>query len=332
VFQSVRDGQTDLWLLRERAWGLRQPRPERLTAGPLSFVNPVFSRDGTKIFVVGSPSQGELVRYDVERRELITSLRGLSATHLTFSPDRQFVAYIGWPDLQLWRARADGSDKQALTYGPFESNDATWSPDGRHIAFRSRMSGNRLRIHLVDPNGGEPRPISSENVEQGVPSWSPDGKRLAFGDVPPGFGRPRGSEVLHIYDLTSGAFSDVPDSGGLWSCRWSPDGRYLAALTIVGQELRLFDFEQRQWRSVGVDHVSSPVWSRDGGYIYYLSEGPGPLRLFRVRVGDGERELLEDLSDDRVLAYWWVGLTPDDAPLLLRTRGATEIYALELEQ
>lgn len=331
AFQATHNGRFDLWIMPERRapWSFKPLAPYRLTNGPFSYTSPVFSLDGRTLFAVGAPYQGEVIRYNAATREF-AMLLPVSGTYVSYSPDRRAVAYIGFPDKRLWRANADGTEARPLTVGPFEANDSSWSPDSRWIAFRSRMNGRNLRIHLIDPAGGEARPISPEDKEQGTPTWSPDGRKLVFGEVPSAFGKPDGGEALYIYDVDTGQYSVVPDSSGLWSARWSPDGRFIAATTIADNELRIYDFETAKWRSIGVAHVGSPAWSSDASYIYYRSVGLPPRHVERVRIADGRVERLFDLSGLRE-AYWWLGLAPDDSPLLMRFLGGAEVYALELE-
>src|SRR5262249_25612455 len=89
----------------------------------------------------------------------------------------------------------------------------------------------------------------------GTPRWSGDGTRLVFGDVPEHFGIQMGGEVVHICGLRNRSESDLQGSEGLWSSRWSPDGRYIAALTIVGQRLKLLDLGAGVWRLMNADHI-----------------------------------------------------------------------------
>jgi hypothetical protein len=51
-----------------------------------------------------------------------------------------------------------------------------------------------------------------------------------------------------------------------------------------------------------------------------------------VRIVDGYVEELASLASFSRAAYWWSGLSPDDAPILLRDIGAIEIYALDIER
>src|SRR5438128_3579853 len=66
VFQSTRNGRTDIWTMREEGGLLRKSSqgPTQLTNGPLNFLGPFPSTDGRRVFVIGSQPRGELARYD----------------------------------------------------------------------------------------------------------------------------------------------------------------------------------------------------------------------------------------------------------------------------
>jgi Tol biopolymer transport system component len=135
------------------------------------------------------------------------------------------------PERTLWTAKKDGSEKRQVTFPPLDVDGASLSPDGKWIAFRGRRSGGTpMKIFLMPFQGGEPIAITSEDSEQGIASWSPDGKRLTFGDVPNLYEHPMGTEVIRLFDIQTRSFSTLPNSGGLWTSRWSPDGRHQARL------------------------------------------------------------------------------------------------------
>ena len=59
----------------------------------------------------------------------------------------------------------------------------------------------------------------------------------------------------------------------------------------------------------------------------------GAGELVRVRIKDRVLEHVLSLKDFPQLSdvfASWIGLTPDDAPLLMRDRSVQEIYALDL--
>src|ERR1700758_1909455 len=74
------------------------------------------------------------------------------------------------------------------------------------------------------------------------PSLSPDGKKLVLSGAG---GDP--ASTIRILDLTTRQVSNLAGSQGLFSPRWSPDGRYLAALAVDTNSLHLFDFQTEKW-------------------------------------------------------------------------------------
>ena len=66
---------------------------------------------------------------------------GLSADHLEFSRDGQWIAYVTVPERTLWRARSDGSDAFQLTFPPLQVDSRPhWSTDGKRIVFAAKTS------------------------------------------------------------------------------------------------------------------------------------------------------------------------------------------------
>jgi Tol biopolymer transport system component len=179
--------------------------------------------------------------------------------------------------------------------------------------------------------GGDPQPITPEDREQGTPTWSPDGARIAFGDVPSRFGIPDGGERIHVYDLATRTVGDLPGSDGLWTARWSPAPRYIAATRIRDRRLHVYDVTRRAWREIPVDHVEQLTWSRDAAWIYFHTEG-GESKLRRVRVSDGRVEELANLDRQKMADISWSSLTSDGEPILLRDLGTQDVYALKLER
>jgi serine/threonine protein kinase/Tol biopolymer transport system component len=330
-FASMRGGRSDLWAIPERRslLGVSSSAPVQLTSGPVGFYQPTISNDGKKIFTLGQQMEGELVRYDSSARGFVRFLGGISAYWVTYSRSRRSVAYINHSDHTIWRANADGTHKTQVTFAPFQADSLSWSPDEKWLAIRGRIPGKIWRVYVVPLQGGEPRQLVPGESEQGDPDWSIDGTRLCFGDVPAEYGKPTGREVLHIFDLRDNLLSDLSGSRGLWSCRWSPDGHYISAQTIIGDNLLLLDLSTNLWRQTAAQHINTPNWSADSKFIYYDS-WPKEHALRRFRLSDGKVTELTDLHEQD-LGSWWSGLAPDNSPLLLHDISRTEIYSLTLE-
>jgi len=332
IFQATRDGRTDLWALSENrgAFGRDSALPVRLSSGLQGFGAPAVSTDGKHVFALGLQKRGELVRYDSRLHEFVPFLGGIWATWVSFSKSGRSVAYIDYPDETVWQANADGSNKTQITFAPLQADGLSWSPDEKWLAVRARTPGKNWMIYLVPSSGGEAQMMLPGEAEQGVPTWSPDGKRIAFGDVPSVFGKASGTEAIHILELDTHHLSDLPGSRGLWTVRWSQSGRTVAALTIAEQRLMLYDVATKRWRATKAKNVNNLNWSGDSRYIYFDTEGDDRA-LYRLHVADGDVEELVSLHSYPNLATWWSGVTPENSPLILRSLGSTEVYALTLE-
>ena len=118
LFQSTRDGMTQVWIVPDHSgwWRKTSHDPVQLTTGPLQFGDPLPSKDGKKLFVVGVQQRAELVRYDAKSGDFAPYLDGISAGDLDFSRDGQWVTYVTYPDDTLWRSKLDGSARLQLTY------------------------------------------------------------------------------------------------------------------------------------------------------------------------------------------------------------------------
>jgi hypothetical protein len=99
-------------------------------------------------------------------------------------------------------------------------------------------------------------------------------------------------------------------------------------------KLMLFDRSTNRWSFLlEAEQVGYNEWSHDGKYVYVRERRAGAGELARVRIKDGVVEHILSLKDFPQLSdisASWIGLTPDDEPLLMRDRSVQEIYALDL--
>ena len=327
VFQS--GGQ--IWALpRSRALFHSQPEPIALTSSPLSLSSPLPAKDGKKLFVVGQSYRGELTQYDAKSGQLSPFLGGISGEFVAFSRDGQWVAYVSYPEGTLWRSKLDGSSRQQLTYPPMYPVLPRWSPDGKTILFfEFAVSPEKpARIYEIAAEGGSPQLLLANDGRQQLdPNWSPDGSKIVFGSQ-----SNDPSSTIRILDLANHQVSTLPGSEGLFSPRWSPDGRYVAAFSGDSTRILLFHFDTGKWTELAQGNFGWLNLSRDGEYVYTL-DSKNQNAVVRIRISDHKAESVLDLKNFATAGRYGgsVALTPDDSVLLLRNTGSQDVYSVDWE-
>ncbi len=205
---------------------------------------------------------------------------------------------------------------------------ATWSPDGKQIAFVSNMSG-RNNIWLVSSEGGWPTQLTVSDQRQTAPAWSPDGKWIAYqSDYD-------GDELWDIFLVSpkTGRVVNLTNTRNIAEMEptWSPNGRYLAYLvkpkTSAAYEIDVFDTLMRD-----VKHLTSntpqdkrnwnPIWSKDGKSIVYTQEQAKGTdsNIFVADVATGKSTLLTPHEGEQI--YVANDLSPDGKHVLLTSNAA----------
>jgi DNA-binding winged helix-turn-helix (wHTH) protein/Tol biopolymer transport system component len=314
----------NLWGARQASGLFResQAEPFQITAGPMRFFNYTLDPSRNVIYTISTRDHGELLRYDVTAKRVVPFLSAMSAQALSFSPNGAWVAYVKYPQGELWRSRTNGSEALRLSSSPLITAFPSWSADSSQIAFSGQTAGQNWQLYVVPANGGPPQLLPG-STEGHSPTWSPDGTALAF-DM---YGSDTQSRI-RIIDLNHPQISDVPGSQGFFLPQWSRNGRYMAAVSDT--KLVLFDFKTGKWSDwVTGGDPDLPHWSRDGKSIYFADSGDD-LSVLHVALGEHTPRKVVDLNEIQFVKAndAWFSLTPDDEPLLLReTGGGFEIYA-----
>lgn len=320
-----------IWALDERRGFFRHPsaEPVQLTSGPINWSYPIPGKGTNQIFSDGKTRRGELCRFDPKAKQLQAFLGGISAQSVSFSRDGKSVAYVSYPDGILWKAKRDGSNPVQLSAPPIYAMNPRWSPDGSQIAFGDFQDLGADRIYLVSSQGGSPQQLlPAYPANQDEPNWSADGRKIIFARS----GMIGEESSLAVLDLATSQATPIPGSAGLWSPRWSPDGKSVAA--ISGQGLKVLDVATQRWSPLLASKpMAYNAWSSDSKYLYFLRLENGDRGVYRIRATGGKEERVADLKDWPITGFfsYWMALDPTDAPLLLRDVGSDDIYALTLE-
>ena len=254
---------------------------------------PHASLDGKKIFAVGSQRRSELVRYDSRSGQFLPYLNGISAACLSFSRDGKWIAYVSWPESELWRCRIDGSEKLQLTTAPAVVASVDWSPDGSQIGYAATLPGRHDGLFLVSASAGEARQIAqSEEVGLRGIGWTPDGKSVVTALF-------SGSDKvsIRIIDVKSANATEVSSFGTEVGAALSPDGRYIAGTPVDGQKLMLYDMAAQKWFDLAKQSVNAIRWSADSQYVYFDTQSNADPAIYRVRISDRKLETVASLKN-----------------------------------
>jgi Tol biopolymer transport system component/DNA-binding winged helix-turn-helix (wHTH) protein len=93
-----------------------------------------------------------------------------------------FLRYASSEKIDVWIAKADGSDQRVLASPPYIEGftDLAWSPDGKTIALTTSEATKRVRsvLSAISVADGSVREIYSTPDTVGRPRWLPDGRGL----------------------------------------------------------------------------------------------------------------------------------------------------------
>jgi Tol biopolymer transport system component len=322
---------TNLWVLPEVKNG-ESTAPTKITNGPMSFGNPSLARDNKNIWAIGVQPAVEVVKYEARKKKFVPLIAGLSATDVDFSADGKWITYVSIPEGTLWRSRADGSERLQLTTDSERAALPHWSPDGKQIAYASTKQGEPWKLSLVSASGGDAHEMLPDSGSQIDANWSANGDQLMFGD----YSRDKNGLKIQVMDFKTHKITTIPGSTGLFSPRWSPDGRYIVAMSPDGTTLTLFDFTTQKWTTwlKQAESVAYPSWSSDSQYLYFDDFVTGAEAIRRLKVGASEPELVVEVGNFErypgVLGLW-SGRTPDGSWMFVRDRSTQEVYQLSLD-
>ena len=170
----------------------------------------------------------------------VQRLTTYSALWPVWSPDGKQIAFskslpVAPKQLQksaIFIINSDGSNEHRLTDDNednlngnrlFEGN-ASWSPDGLHIAFISYRGGDAAQIWTINLITREMRQLTRTDGLTTAPAWSPDGKYIAYRDD----ALIRGYPTIFVMRADGSGQRELAKSD-LWRMRvfprWSPDSQ-----------------------------------------------------------------------------------------------------------
>ncbi len=253
---------------RSNGWDVQAPHgPTHTWSAELS--------EGTWISVDVHPD-GEQIVFDLLGDLYLLPMAGGSARRITlgsawdqdprWSPDGRHLLYVSdrGGNQEIWIRDLDEGKDRPLTEGrPERFAEAAWSPDGRTIVARKRVTDTRsigmCELWLFDVDGGDGVQLTTteEHPFPLEPAYSPDGRTLYFSSTPWRFEYNRdpnqGIYDLHRIDLQTGDILRLTaEAGSAFRPTVNPVTAEVALLRRRGSStaLEIFDPEDGSRRQV----------------------------------------------------------------------------------
>lgn len=223
----------------------------------------------------------------------LMSMIALGAVALASDAGAEFayrIAYAAAPagnPLQIFTMNPDGLGKSQLTNAPFLHRDPSWSPDMQMIAFISSRSGDN-DLFVMKANGSGVKNITdTPDLWEWGPAWSPNGREIAY-------------YVRRALDLTGEIWIVDVETGRkrrittayVPGISWSPDGRRLAFLRLIGKSYDVFLIDLQTGREENLtgspSSERSPCFTPDGDRLLFISDEGGRAGIYELDLRSRE--------------------------------------------
>ena len=195
-------------------------------------------------------------------------------SNVTISPDGNRVLVEARGDIFSVPAE-NGFVKNLTRTSGVAERYATWSPDGKSIAYWSDASGEyELYLKEADDEGAGKKLTGYGPGFRYKLTWSPNSKRLAFIDK---------AMRIKVYDMTTNQTYDV-DKALRWMHEdlenftpdWSSDSRWLAYYRDLNNQhtaIFIFDADSKKTQQVtsGFYSTRNPTFDPEGKYLYVIT-------------------------------------------------------------
>jgi Tol biopolymer transport system component/DNA-binding winged helix-turn-helix (wHTH) protein len=188
-----------------------------------------------------------------------------------------------------------------LTFDDGLQVGATWSPDGRFLAYASDRSG-KFDIWVQQVSGGDPLQITKRTGQNWQPDWSPDGKNIAYRSE-------EGDGSLYVAPALGGEGLERKIASFGYYPRWSPDSSQILFQThfsaiSAANRFYVARLDGSPPREILAEFLAehklygaSVVWHPDGKRVSVWVGDPKPSPIFWTIPLEGRGAIKSEISD-----------------------------------
>ncbi|MGI9174186.1 MAG: DPP IV N-terminal domain-containing protein, partial [Rhodothermales bacterium] len=267
------------------------------SASDFGDLDPAFSPDGERLAFTRSVIEGVQDIY-------VVSVQGGTPRQLT--SDNAEITGLDWSNngeivfasnqggaSSLWRVSlAGGTPSWIATAGDGVSiHHPSISRTGEHLSYEQRTM--ETNIWQLRRGRSQPQRLISSTRWDSNPAFSPDGERIVFASRRSGsqeiwVSKRDGSDPVQL-TFFEGSFASTP--------RWSPDGTQIAFDSKGGEDEGAADVyvmstagDQPRPLTTSEADDFAPSWSRDGQWVYFVSNRSGTWQIWRMPAVGGTAE------------------------------------------
>jgi len=276
----------------------------------------------------------QFVWFDRSGKEVGKAGDPVAANELSISPDGRRVALpqLINNDFDIWLLDLGRGVFSRFTFDAAVDVSATWSPDGRRIAWRSNRKGVYDIYEKPAIGPGSEELLLASAQDKNPTDWSPDGRFLLYHNPDP----KTGNDIWALpLDGDRKPFPVVRTNFEEQDGQFSPDGQWIA---YVSNESGRFEIYLQPFpgpggqAQVSTNGGAQVRWRRDGKELFYIAldgrlmavpirlafntqtiEAGSPIPLFATRVGgalsipfrqqydispDGQRFLMNTVTEE----------------------------------
>ncbi len=217
-----------------------------------------------------------------------------------WSSDGKSVAYTSYRQgraglyiLNIYEGKQIEVQNEGTNFG------ATFSPDGKKLAFCSTLEEGNSEIYVANSDGSNIKRLTFNKAIDTAPSWSPTSREIAFTSDR------GGTPQIYIMDAEGSNVRRVSFGGTYFDGpAWSPSGDMIAYVSRVDLVFDIYVLNLRTNQTIKLTESNarneSPCWSPDGRHIIFSSNRIGTIQLYTIDYDGANMRRLTSKGENKL--------------------------------